>query len=135
MPSNSQTAHWNPLTRGRTMIEREHTRVGHVVHEAGDAPEYVHLSALIGRSLDANDDVVVVGEDPANQPTYATLRVVVGEHAEALHFQVNPRRLQETRLVDNLHLKPWESIYVSTSDPTAKIVVHGIVTRKPVVRS
>ena len=116
-----------PLSRGRTLIERRPSAVGHVVHEAGEAEEYVHLSVLSGASLGEIDTDIV----PSNKIDI-WLRVLVGESSEAILFSVDQAIMpQEKRLVTNLHLHPYEAITVSVSDPAAKVLVHGTFTHRP----
>ena len=121
------------LSRGRTRISRRHVNIGNIVHEAGDAIEYIHLSVLKGASLDEDvPDVVVVNENGVENNVQ--LRVVIGENADALFFNISRNVRGELRLADNLCVHPYEQVYVSTSDPDARLIVNGVVTRKPVLR-
>ena len=120
------------LSRGRTRIDRRHANVGTVIHEAHDAVEYVHLSVIKGMSLDTDcpDDVVVVNENNND----VQIRVLIGENSESLFFTINRNVRSETKLADNLCVHPYEQVIVSISDPNARLVVNGVVTRKPVLR-
>ena len=116
------------LSRGRTLLQRGPQNVGHVVHEAGSMPDFVHLSVIRSASLDnENPDLVDV------MPTH--IRVTVGEDSQALCFSLNENDIKnETRLVDNLLVNSWETVVVSTSNPNANLVIHGVCTSKPILR-
>lgn len=114
------------LTRGRTPITRTHVQVGHVVHEAADKAEFVNLTVLRGNSIgEANDFVNVENQEDIE------LRITVGEHPDALYFKIPRNNMQATRLVDNLHVLPYEQVVVSASCPTARCIIHGYSTTKP----
>ena len=122
------------LSRGRTLIDRRHVNVGNVIHEARDAIEYVHLRVIKGMSLDVEctDDLVIVNDGSAQD---VQLRVLIGENAEALLFTINCKAVHsEMRLADNLCVHPYEQVIVSISDPSARLIVNGIVTDTPVLR-
>lgn len=120
------------LSRGRTRIDRRHANIGNVIHQAGDAIEYVHLSVIKGMSLDTDcpNDVDVVSEKDQD----VQIRVLIGEKSESLFFNISCDIRSETKLVDNLCVHPYERVVVSISDPNARLVVNGVVTRKPVLR-
>jgi len=105
------------LSRGRTVLKRGHSRIGTVVHEAGEWEEYVHLTVSLCTDLDSGEDLAPL--PPAQQQQQQSpvlLRVAVGESAHPLVFQVEGKDLAlGHRLVDNLCLSPWESVTVSYS--------------------
>ena len=111
------------LTRGRTQITRTHTQSGHVVHEAADTPQFVNLTVLRGNPINCDAPEIANGGDADIE-----LRVTVGEHDEALYFKIASDNMIATRLVDNLHVLPYEKVVVSTSRSTARCIVHGYST-------
>lgn len=115
------------LSRGRTQIRRRFNQVGNVVHEASEDACFVHLKVLPCTSLDSNVDCVMVNDQESCQ-----VRVVVGEHAEALVFRVSLPITCETHLVSNLHVQPYETVTVSTSVLLDDMLVNGVVTRNPI---
>lgn len=125
------------LSRGRTQITRKHISGGHVVHEAQDTAHFVHLNVLRGRSLDDDDDFVSVGANSdANMSNEVELRITVGEDNVALYFKVNLCDITDTRLIRNLHVKPYEQVMVSVSAynrASPSCVINGFVTKKAIV--
>ena len=114
------------LTRGRTAITRKHDQAGHIVHEASDFGEFLHLSVLRGGSIDDGDEFVNVEQN-------VELRLMVGEDANAMYFTIGPE-LRTTQIVTNLFVQPWEQVVVSASCKNSRCIISGFFTRKPMTR-
>ena len=112
------------LTRGRTTITRKHDQGGHIVHEAHEVGEFLHLSELRGGSID-DDEFVNVEQNNVE------LRLMVGEHTEAIHFAIGPE-LRTTQIVTNLFVQPWEQVVVSASRNNSRGIISGVFTRKAI---
>jgi hypothetical protein len=117
------------LTRGRTTITRKHDQGGHIVHEAVEFENFLHLTVLRGSSID-DDDFVNVEQNAQNN---VELRLMVGENAEAMHFTIGPE-LRATQIVTNLHVQPYEQVVVSASCKNSRCIISGFFTRKAVTR-
>ena len=99
--------------------------MGHVVHDASDAAQFVHLTVLRGGAIDNTEDFVI-----PDQEDNIELRVTVGEHPEALYFKIGPE-MRATCLINNLHVLPYEQVIVTASRVNARCIIHGYCTSKP----
>lgn len=114
------------LSNGRTLLKRNHSTSGIMVHDAGEHGRFVNLYCTSAHDIDNNSDWLL---DVVNNDDSPSLRISIGmDNVQMCTKLTTPEAC--TQIAKNIYVHPHEQIWISCSSPN-KFVVHGIVTKTP----